>query len=65
MEIPLETLYQCQRGIIEGDGANRNFGMWLSYSRGILGTFGWHHIYRKDILFIILSKHSILFMETK
>jgi len=24
----------------KGLGANRNFGKWLSYSRGILGTFG-------------------------
>jgi hypothetical protein len=41
MEIPLEMLYQCQRGLLRrGWGANRNFGKWLSYGRGISGTFG-------------------------
>ena len=26
---------------LKGIGAHRNFGKWLSYGRGILGTFGW------------------------
>jgi hypothetical protein len=25
---------------LKGMGMNRNFGKWLSYGRGILGTFG-------------------------
>jgi len=40
VEIPLESLYQCKGDYFKGDGAIRNYGKWLSYGRGILGTSG-------------------------
>jgi hypothetical protein len=38
---PAGVAASMQKGItLKGMGANRIFGMWLSYSRGISGNFG-------------------------
>jgi hypothetical protein len=45
MEIPLESCINFKGNYFKGDGANRNFIKWLSYSTWISVTFGYHHIY--------------------